>query len=96
MQLKQLDVDSASEAKKDGEGREWSAGGDLANGELPGTVILPAGWYAQWLKHMRWYGHVMSYGEQEESMHVAACGLRGCQLQSSDNTKYLLTEGRDY
>ncbi|KFM05155.1 Melanoma inhibitory activity protein 3, partial [Aptenodytes forsteri] len=35
MQLKQLDVDSASEAKKDGEGREWSAGGDLANGELP-------------------------------------------------------------
>ncbi|NXV77344.1 TGO1 protein, partial [Atlantisia rogersi] len=35
MQLKQLDMDSASEAKKDGEGREWSAGEDLANGELP-------------------------------------------------------------
>ncbi|KFP09277.1 Melanoma inhibitory activity protein 3, partial [Egretta garzetta] len=35
MQLKQLDMDSASEAKKDGEGREWSAGDDLANGELP-------------------------------------------------------------
>uniref|UniRef100_A0A8D0FSK6 Transport and Golgi organization protein 1 homolog n=1 Tax=Strix occidentalis caurina TaxID=311401 RepID=A0A8D0FSK6_STROC len=37
MQLKQLDMDSAAEAKKDGEGREWSAGDDLANGELPGT-----------------------------------------------------------
>ncbi|KFR06148.1 Melanoma inhibitory activity protein 3, partial [Nipponia nippon] len=35
MQLKQLDMDSASEAKKDGEGREWSTGDDLANGELP-------------------------------------------------------------
>ncbi|NXI57705.1 TGO1 protein, partial [Chloroceryle aenea] len=35
MQLKQLDMDSASEAKKDDEGREWSTGGDLANGELP-------------------------------------------------------------
>ncbi|XP_075269159.1 transport and Golgi organization protein 1 homolog isoform X3 [Opisthocomus hoazin] len=35
MQLKQLDMDSASEAKKDGEGGEWSAGDDLANGELP-------------------------------------------------------------
>ncbi|KGL87422.1 Melanoma inhibitory activity protein 3, partial [Charadrius vociferus] len=35
MQLKQLDIDSASEAKKDGEGREWSTGEDLANGELP-------------------------------------------------------------
>ncbi|KAM6279178.1 transport and Golgi organization protein 1 homolog isoform 2-T2 [Porphyrio hochstetteri] len=35
MQLKQLDMDSASEAKKEGEGREWSAGEDLANGELP-------------------------------------------------------------
>ncbi|XP_075003264.1 transport and Golgi organization protein 1 homolog isoform X4 [Calonectris borealis] len=35
MQLKQLDVDSASEAKKDGEGCEWSTGDDLANGELP-------------------------------------------------------------
>ncbi|CAM9864032.1 unnamed protein product [Bubo scandiacus] len=35
MQLKQLDMDSAAEAKKDGEGREWSAGDDLANGELP-------------------------------------------------------------
>ncbi|XP_050749272.1 transport and Golgi organization protein 1 homolog [Gymnogyps californianus] len=34
MQLKQLDMDSASEAKKDGEGREWSTGDDLANGEL--------------------------------------------------------------
>lgn len=43
MQLKQLDMDSASEGKKDDEGREWSTGGDLANGELPGTVILPAG-----------------------------------------------------
>uniref|UniRef100_A0A8C0AXA1 Transport and Golgi organization protein 1 homolog n=1 Tax=Buteo japonicus TaxID=224669 RepID=A0A8C0AXA1_9AVES len=42
MQLKQLDMDSASEAKKDGEGCEWSTGDDLANGELPGTVILPA------------------------------------------------------
>uniref|UniRef100_A0A8C0HJ40 Transport and Golgi organization protein 1 homolog n=1 Tax=Buteo japonicus TaxID=224669 RepID=A0A8C0HJ40_9AVES len=37
MQLKQLDMDSASEAKKDGEGCEWSTGDDLANGELPGT-----------------------------------------------------------
>lgn len=46
MQLKQLDMDSASEAKKEGEGHEWSTGDDLANGELPGTVILPAGWYA--------------------------------------------------
>ncbi|XP_064914613.1 transport and Golgi organization protein 1 homolog isoform X3 [Columba livia] len=35
MQLKQLDMDSASEAKKDGEGQEWSTGDDLANGELP-------------------------------------------------------------
>ncbi|XP_074753368.1 transport and Golgi organization protein 1 homolog isoform X1 [Athene noctua] len=35
MQLKQLDMDSSAEAKKDGEGREWSAGDDLANGELP-------------------------------------------------------------
>ncbi|KAM6139686.1 transport and Golgi organization protein 1 homolog isoform 2-T2 [Phoenicopterus ruber ruber] len=35
MQLKQLDMDSASEAKKDGEGHEWSPGDDLANGELP-------------------------------------------------------------
>ncbi|KAM6083623.1 transport and Golgi organization protein 1 homolog isoform 2-T2 [Theristicus caerulescens] len=35
MQLKQLDMDSASEATKDGEGREWSTGDDLANGELP-------------------------------------------------------------
>ncbi|KAM9297194.1 transport and Golgi organization protein 1 homolog [Morus bassanus] len=35
MQLKQLDMDSASEAKKDGEGPEWSTGDDLANGELP-------------------------------------------------------------
>ncbi|NXI70716.1 TGO1 protein, partial [Anseranas semipalmata] len=35
MQLKQLDVDSASEPKKDGEGHEWSTGDDLANGELP-------------------------------------------------------------
>ncbi|GAB0187443.1 transport and Golgi organization protein 1 [Grus japonensis] len=35
MQLKQLDMDSASEAKKDGEGCEWSTGDDLANGELP-------------------------------------------------------------
>ncbi|KAM6355587.1 transport and Golgi organization protein 1 homolog isoform 2-T2 [Podargus strigoides] len=35
MQLKQLDMDSASEAKKDGEGGEWSTGDDLANGELP-------------------------------------------------------------
>lgn len=43
MQLKQLDMDSASEAKKDGEGCEWSTGDDLANGELPGTVTLPAG-----------------------------------------------------
>ena len=43
MQLKQLDMDSASEAKKDGEGREWSTGDDLANGELPGTVFLLAG-----------------------------------------------------
>ncbi|XP_009865601.1 PREDICTED: melanoma inhibitory activity protein 3 [Apaloderma vittatum] len=33
MQLKQLDMDS--EAKKDGEGCEWSAGGDRANGEVP-------------------------------------------------------------
>lgn len=46
MQLKQLDMDAASEAKKDGEGQEWSTGDDLANGELPGTVMLPAGWYA--------------------------------------------------
>lgn len=43
MQLKQLDIDPASEAKKDGEGHEWSRGDDLANGELPGIVILPAG-----------------------------------------------------
>ncbi|KAM6367877.1 LOW QUALITY PROTEIN: transport and Golgi organization protein 1 homolog [Alca torda] len=35
MQLKQLDMDSASDAKKDGEGPEWSTGEDLANGELP-------------------------------------------------------------
>ncbi|XP_021247381.1 melanoma inhibitory activity protein 3 isoform X2 [Numida meleagris] len=35
MQLKQLDTDSASEAKKDGEGHEWSTRDDLANGELP-------------------------------------------------------------
>ncbi|KAM6405350.1 transport and Golgi organization protein 1 homolog isoform 2-T2 [Pluvialis apricaria] len=35
MQLKQLDMDSASEAKKDGEEREWSTGEDLANGEVP-------------------------------------------------------------
>ncbi|XP_061847457.1 transport and Golgi organization protein 1 homolog isoform X2 [Colius striatus] len=35
MQLKQLDMDPASEAKKDGEGQEWSTGEDLANGELP-------------------------------------------------------------
>ncbi|KAM6128254.1 transport and Golgi organization protein 1 homolog isoform 2-T2 [Pterocles gutturalis] len=35
MQLKQLDMDSASEAKKDGEGQEWSTGDVLANGELP-------------------------------------------------------------
>ncbi|XP_065486911.1 transport and Golgi organization protein 1 homolog isoform X2 [Caloenas nicobarica] len=35
MQLKQLDMDLASEAKKDGEGHEWSTGDDLANGELP-------------------------------------------------------------
>ncbi|XP_035412097.1 transport and Golgi organization protein 1 homolog isoform X6 [Cygnus atratus] len=35
MQLKQLDIDPASEAKKDGEGHEWSRGDDLANGELP-------------------------------------------------------------
>ncbi|KAM6323419.1 transport and Golgi organization protein 1 homolog [Aegotheles albertisi] len=35
MQLKQLDMDSPSEAKKDGEGCEWSTGDDLANGELP-------------------------------------------------------------
>ncbi|XP_068253218.1 transport and Golgi organization protein 1 homolog isoform X2 [Nyctibius grandis] len=34
MQLKQLNMDSASEAKKDGEGNEWSRD-DLANGELP-------------------------------------------------------------
>ncbi|XP_031452062.1 transport and Golgi organization protein 1 homolog isoform X2 [Phasianus colchicus] len=34
MQLKQLDTDSASEAK-DGEGLEWSTRDDLANGELP-------------------------------------------------------------
>uniref|UniRef100_U3IFE5 Transport and Golgi organization protein 1 homolog n=1 Tax=Anas platyrhynchos platyrhynchos TaxID=8840 RepID=U3IFE5_ANAPP len=37
MQLKQLDIDSSSDAKKDGEGHEWSRGDDLANGELPGT-----------------------------------------------------------
>lgn len=37
MQLKQLDMDS--EAKKDDRGHEWSPGDDLANGELPGTVI---------------------------------------------------------
>lgn len=35
MQLKQLDTGSASEAKKDDEGHEWSTGEDLANGELP-------------------------------------------------------------
>nr|XP_038033549.1 LOW QUALITY PROTEIN: transport and Golgi organization protein 1 homolog [Anas platyrhynchos] len=35
MQLKQLDIDSSSDAKKDGEGHEWSRGDDLANGELP-------------------------------------------------------------
>ncbi|KFV74181.1 Melanoma inhibitory activity protein 3, partial [Struthio camelus australis] len=35
MQLKQLDVAPASEARKDGEGHEWSTGDDLANGELP-------------------------------------------------------------
>ncbi|KYO43550.1 transport and Golgi organization protein 1 homolog isoform X2 [Alligator mississippiensis] len=34
MQLKQLDMDSESEAKK-GEGNGWDAGDDLANGELP-------------------------------------------------------------
>lgn len=79
MQLKQLDMDSAPEAKKDGEGPEWSTGEDLANGELPGTVILPAGWYAQWLKLVWWCVHVMLYGEQQ-SMHVAARGLRDCQL----------------
>lgn len=44
MQLKQLDTDSSSEAKKDGEGLEWSTRDDLANGELPGTVVQPAGW----------------------------------------------------
>uniref|UniRef100_A0A8C2T3N8 Transport and Golgi organization protein 1 homolog n=1 Tax=Coturnix japonica TaxID=93934 RepID=A0A8C2T3N8_COTJA len=38
MQLKQLDTDSASEAKNDGEGLEWSTRDDLANGELPGTL----------------------------------------------------------
>lgn len=38
MQLKQLDMDSESEAKK-GEGNGWDAGDDLANGELPGTEI---------------------------------------------------------
>uniref|UniRef100_A0A8C3KSP4 Transport and Golgi organization protein 1 homolog n=1 Tax=Calidris pygmaea TaxID=425635 RepID=A0A8C3KSP4_9CHAR len=37
MQLKQLDMDSVSEAKKDGEGREWGTGEELANGEVPGT-----------------------------------------------------------
>ncbi|XP_054255253.1 transport and Golgi organization protein 1 homolog isoform X2 [Indicator indicator] len=35
MQLKQLDMDSAAEARKDEEGCEWSTGEDLANGELP-------------------------------------------------------------
>ncbi|XP_054026249.1 transport and Golgi organization protein 1 homolog isoform X1 [Dryobates pubescens] len=35
MQLKQLDMDSAAETRKDEEGREWSTGEDLANGELP-------------------------------------------------------------
>ncbi|XP_062427545.1 transport and Golgi organization protein 1 homolog isoform X2 [Rhea pennata] len=35
MQLKQLDVAPASEAKKDDDGHEWSTGDDLANGELP-------------------------------------------------------------
>ncbi|XP_069708774.1 transport and Golgi organization protein 1 homolog isoform X2 [Phaenicophaeus curvirostris] len=35
MQLKQLDMDSTSEAKKGDEGREWDTGDDLANGELP-------------------------------------------------------------
>ncbi|XP_014805951.1 PREDICTED: melanoma inhibitory activity protein 3 [Calidris pugnax] len=35
MQLKQLDMDSVSEAKKDGEGREWGTGEELANGEVP-------------------------------------------------------------
>ncbi|XP_067148996.1 transport and Golgi organization protein 1 homolog isoform X2 [Apteryx mantelli] len=35
MQLKQLDIAPASEAKKDGEGHEWSTEDDLANGELP-------------------------------------------------------------
>ncbi|XP_019372031.1 PREDICTED: melanoma inhibitory activity protein 3 isoform X2 [Gavialis gangeticus] len=35
MQLKQLDMDSESEAKKGGEGNGWDAGDDLANGELP-------------------------------------------------------------
>ncbi|XP_056213002.1 transport and Golgi organization protein 1 homolog isoform X1 [Falco biarmicus] len=35
MQLKQLDMDSASEAEKDGEGCKWASGDDLANGELP-------------------------------------------------------------
>ncbi|XP_064020629.1 transport and Golgi organization protein 1 homolog isoform X2 [Pogoniulus pusillus] len=35
MQLKQLDMDSAAEARKEEEGREWSPGEDLANGELP-------------------------------------------------------------
>lgn len=39
MQLKQLDMDS--EAKKEDRGHEWSPGDDLANGELPGTVIPP-------------------------------------------------------
>ncbi|KAM6433800.1 transport and Golgi organization protein 1 homolog [Rhynochetos jubatus] len=37
MELKQLDMDPASEAKKDAEGPEWGTGGDLANGELPDT-----------------------------------------------------------
>uniref|UniRef100_A0A8C4UW82 Transport and Golgi organization protein 1 homolog n=1 Tax=Falco tinnunculus TaxID=100819 RepID=A0A8C4UW82_FALTI len=43
MQLKQLDMDSASEAEKDGEGCKWASGDDLANGELPGTAVLPTG-----------------------------------------------------
>lgn len=57
MQLKQLDMDS--EAKKDDRGHEWSPGDDLANGELPGTVI-PASVLCSW--HVR--------EEQGESMHT--------------------------
>lgn len=46
MQLKQLDMDL--ESKKEDRGHEWSPGDDLANGELPGTVIPPEDHVVLW------------------------------------------------